>query len=107
VVGLILTVTAPDTLNSAEYIYPELTIEQIILNLTDDPLMVEIARAESNLNPKAENPTSSASGLFQILNGTWKYFDCEGDKFDVYDNTKCAIKIAEDSLEHWSESGNW
>ena len=37
------------------------------------PQFVEkIAKVESNLNPKAKNPKSSASGLFQFTNGTWK-----------------------------------
>lgn len=31
-----------------------------------------IARCESGLNPHAENPRSSASGLFQFIDSTWR-----------------------------------
>lgn len=33
----------------------------------------EVAKCESGLNPDAHNPTSSASGLFQFLDGTWRW----------------------------------
>ena len=55
--------------------------------------MIKIAKAESNLNPKSKNKTSSASGLFQITSGTWFSNDCIGDKYDYKDNTVCAWKI--------------
>lgn len=31
-----------------------------------------VAQCESNLNPRAENPRSSASGLFQFISSTWR-----------------------------------
>lgn len=34
----------------------------------------QVLRCESGGNPTAENPTSSASGLWQILDGTWDGF---------------------------------
>lgn len=33
-----------------------------------------IAKYESGGNPKAQNPHSTASGLFQFINGTWNHF---------------------------------
>lgn len=33
-----------------------------------------IAKYESGGNPRAENPSSTASGLFQFINGTWNHF---------------------------------
>lgn len=33
----------------------------------------KVAKVESNLNPNAKNPNSSASGLFQFTNGTWRH----------------------------------
>lgn len=33
-----------------------------------------IAKYESGGNPRAQNPHSSASGLFQFIDGTWNYF---------------------------------
>lgn len=35
-------------------------------------LLASIAKRESSFDPNAKNPSSSASGLFQFLNGTWK-----------------------------------
>jgi hypothetical protein len=37
-----------------------------------DGLMSAFAKAESNNNPSARNPNSSASGLMQFTDGTWK-----------------------------------
>ncbi len=70
----------------------QLSIEsQILLSLP--PVMLEIARAESNLDPTAKNASSTASGLFQILNGTWEAYGCVGDVFEATDNIDCARKI--------------
>jgi len=33
-----------------------------------------IAKYESGGNPRAQNPSSSASGLFQFIDGTWNHF---------------------------------
>lgn len=56
-------------------------------------IMINIAKKESNMNPKAKNKSSSASGLFQIIAGTWYSNDCVGDKWNFKDNTDCAWKI--------------
>ncbi len=34
--------------------------------------MIAVARCESSLNPRAVNPTSGASGLFQFMPSTWR-----------------------------------
>jgi len=36
------------------------------------PALWTLLRHESSLNPKAQNPTSTAYGLFQFLDSTWK-----------------------------------
>ena len=56
-------------------------------------VMINIAKKESNMNPLAKNKSSSASGLFQIIAGTWYSNDCIGDKWNFKDNTDCAWKI--------------
>jgi len=48
----------------------------------DPDLFVGLARRESGLNPAARNPGSSAGGLFQFLDGTWKGYGNGRDKFD-------------------------
>lgn len=40
----------------------------------DYDLSVAIARCESRLNPAARNPSSTAKGLFQFLDGTWAHY---------------------------------
>ena len=59
----------------------------------DTQRLQSIAYCESRYNPLAKNPNSTAKGLFQILDGTWNAYGCEGDVFDEHDNIVCAIKI--------------
>lgn len=72
-----------------------------------------IAKAESGLDPNARNPGSTASGLFQFINGTFKWLcidtyaitDTMDDKNDPHVQTECAIMAFKDGLEsHWNES---
>lgn len=55
--------------------------------------MIKIARAESGLRPKAKNPKSTASGIFQIIYGTWNSNNCQGNAFNFVNNIDCAWKI--------------
>jgi hypothetical protein len=66
-----------------------------------------VAKCESGFNAKAKNPNSSASGVFQIIRGTFKQFKCEGDVFSAEDNIKCARKIYDYYGGRWSTSGGW
>lgn len=71
--------------------------EKVELEFKDAPIMVRIADAESDFRPDQTNKNSSASGVFQILRGTWKDYKCEGDfeteRFDADANIACARKI--------------
>jgi len=40
----------------------------------DSALAIAIATCESELNPKARNPNSTAKGLFQFLDGSWRFY---------------------------------
>lgn len=72
----------------------QLTPQEIIeQEFGKDSIMVEIAKAESRFVPTAQNASSMASGLFQILNGTWDDYGCAGDVFDAKDNVACARKV--------------
>lgn len=71
----------------------------------DEPLMLKIAICESELEPKAKNKHSTAKGIFQILDGTWKHFKCKGDPFNAEDNISCGKKVLDgQGLSAWSES---
>jgi hypothetical protein len=64
-----------------------------------------IAQCESGGDPHATSDTSTAKGLLQILDGTWKQFGCTGDVFNPDDSMRCGIKIATISgLHHWDPS---
>ena len=65
-----------------------------------------VSFCESGLNPEAESNSSSASGLFQIIDGTWSLFKCEGDPYNAHDNVSCAKTIF-DHTGGWNTSGGW
>ena len=68
-------------------------------------ILAAIAQCESENNPKAKNPNSSAKGLLQIIDGTWTSFACQGNVYDPEDNMRCGLRIATMSgLHHWNES---
>lgn len=51
-----------------------------------------VCRCESSNNPSARNPDSTATGLFQILRGTW--FDYgSGNIYNPYDNSSTGYRI--------------
>ena len=71
---------------------------------------IRIARAESgfNLDPYAKNKTSSAKGIFQFIDGTWKHY-CSGDVYNFVNNIDCFYKVLKmdgypQGLRHWRET---
>ena len=68
---------------------------------------IKVARCESgfNLNANAKNPDSTATGIFQIVIGTWDGNRCTGERWDFVDNIDCAYKIyAKRGLQPWNAS---
>lgn len=73
----------------------------------DAPIMVEVARAESRFYEKAKNPHSTAKGIFQILDGTWRAYGCTGNVLNAVDNIICARKIYDlDGTSPWLASAH-
>lgn len=60
-------------------------------NGIDTNVALKIARCESNLNPYAKNPNSSATGLFQFTSGTWNLIGGQ-DIFDYKEQIKMFVE---------------
>jgi SLT domain-containing protein len=56
--------------------------------------MIRIARAESGFDQYAKNPNSTAKGIFQFIDGTWRA-NClkDGNVYNFVDNINCAWKV--------------
>ena len=72
----------------------------------DPNLALDLARFESNFNPLAKNPSSTAKGIYQWLDGSWKAH-CEGSVTSTKDNVECTMRIlANGGLHHWLADSN-
>lgn len=98
----------------------EIVWEESKANLVDPRLPYAIMMAESGGRATATNPSSSATGLFQFVNGTWESFCVKKyglggtweDKINPVTNTRCAIYILRDggfdaAYGHWKSSYQW
>lgn len=56
---------------------------------------------ESGGDPKAENPTSTASGLYQFLDGTWQAYARESGIGDQYRRASSAPASVQTALARW------
>lgn len=70
-----------------EMVKEEIRLQAVEYGVNVDTAL-RIARCESNYNPLAENPYSSATGVYQFLDRTWDYV-CEGDVYNMDDNIRC------------------
>ncbi len=81
---------------------PKMKIEA---TFPDAPEMVRVAKAESGYCVNNHNPTSTAKGCFQILDGTWIAYKCQGEVLNIDDNIACArIIYDEDGTIPWNAS---
>lgn len=79
--------------------------EKIANTFGDSHIMDKVAFCESSYNPKAAHSVSSAKGVFQIIRGTFKGNNCDGDPLNADDNIKCAKKIYDRrGLQPWDAS---
>jgi hypothetical protein len=77
----------------------KITIEAQKHNIDIDEAL-NIAHCESRHNPKAKSNISTASGLYQFINGTWKNH-CKGDVFNEDDNIACFMKLYPKYPQWW------
>lgn len=68
--------------------------EQLNMPNQDIMKMIRIARCESGFNQYAKNPNSTAKGIFQFIDGTWRA-NClkDGNVYSFVDNINCAWKV--------------
>ena len=66
---------------------------------------LSIANCESSINPKQTNAHSTAKGVYQFINQTWKMY-CKGDVFNYKDNVNCFIKLYPNH-ESWWDCSNY
>lgn len=117
--NVMLTVSRPKEAGAKEYAYNDQVpvevvkaeiIEQAKQFGNDAKFMIDLADCESDWDNLAENPISSAEGVFQFLYGTWRETE-SGKKhisrFSYKDNIREAnIKIANLEYSHWAECLN-
>ena len=66
----------------------------------DPEIAVRIAQVESSMDPSAKAKTSSAQGLFQVVDSTWKQFGGKpGKKADVDENIRVGLNILESNTK--------
>lgn len=73
-----------------------------------DPLaMVTLADIETGgkFNANAQNPNSSAGGLFQFVDDTWNQYGGGGNKGDPRANTIAAVRLARDNASTLEKFG--
>ena len=70
----------------------------------DPDTALRIAGVESSYNPSAKNPRSSAQGLFQVVDDTWKrYGGKPGKQRDTDENIRVGMLILEDNTNKLSK----
>lgn len=95
IAGLILLLLPSDTLSYTNPQKP--SVKEYARKMIDTTFPGEwryfdqLIQRESNWNPVAQNATSTAFGLGQFLNSTWKTVGCVKTK-DPYIQIDCAVK---------------
>ena len=84
---------------------PEIRASVVKIN----PVIARIIECESQGNPQAKNPNSTAYGLCQFINGTWEYVQLKWDMKLDRDNPEdqlyaCDRLYKEEGKSHWITS---
>ena len=69
-------------------------------------IALQIAKNESQLNPRAQAKTSSAGGLYGIIDKTYAGLGGEGDKLDPVNNARAGIKYISQNLNALQSAGH-
>lgn len=71
----------------------------------DPDVLIAMARAESGLDPTSANPSSSAKGLFQFVDKTWRDYGNGADPLDPYASADAGARYARDNAKLFKASG--
>ena len=78
--------------------------EEIIKQATEAHFPIStaltIGECESNLDPFVQNANSTATGVYQFIDGTWENY-CEGYRTDYKANIACFIKLYPQHPSWW------
>lgn len=64
----------------------------------DPEMMLRIGQLESGLRSNAQNPNSSAGGLFQFIDSTWNQYAPGQNRMDARANTEAAARFTNDNV---------
>jgi len=68
--------------------------------MPDRAILLAIAEQESHFDPFARNPNSSAKGVFQIIDATWRGLGMQNrDPLDHKNNIEAGLKLYEENLQ--------
>jgi len=79
----------------------------IARHFEDAETATRIAFCESSYNPEAQNSTSSAAGVFQIIDSTWHWITDEpwAERYDMETNVRVAARLQSVmGFSPWAES---
>lgn len=65
----------------------------------DTALRVAAIETGGTFDPRAQNPSSSAGGLFQFLDATWKQYGNGKHKYDPYANADAGMRFMRDNIK--------
>ena len=74
---------------------------QARLGSSDEAFLACVAKRESGGNPRAQNPYSSASGVFQFIDATWRAYSREARIGASYSRAKYAPASVQWALARW------
>ena len=99
--GLPETIGGTRGTSAGDYPYKEL-IERISATRNLDPELIKtLISIESSFNPNARNPESSAKGLGQFTDATWKQYGPPGMVFDPQANITATVNYLADLLKQF------
>lgn len=79
--------------------------ERALANGVDPSVLLRMAQIESGLNPNAAASGSSAKGLLQFTDGTWKSYGGSADPYDPTANADAGARLLRDNAAALRSAG--